>query len=385
MNARFDAVLLARDAEGLFWMARYLERVENIARLVDVTQSFESPGYENDAWLGLIRINADEQSFAERGFSVDASHVKCFYLLDRGNATSVPANLENARTNARTLRPLISTEMWRQINVFHRFVGQLKLHDLEGDALSRVCTKLKEGVQAHTGVTEGTLYRDHGWYFYEMGRLIERADQTTRMLDIKYTTILPRDGEAKRVAELTQWNAVLRAAAGYHAFKRHARAVFSAEDVVHFLLRDPSSPRSVLLCVRRTEAHLDDLRRIYGLGRASEPMELAEYLRELLLEKPIGHILDMGLHDYLDIVQIQIQQLAGSVGRAFFRDWRPEPLPSQSQSQSQSMRDGSQSQSQSQGQSQGHGLLPLEPLAPLQPLQPLRPLRGRDDETEAMT
>ncbi|OYV36480.1 MAG: hypothetical protein B7Z81_07370, partial [Acidocella sp. 20-61-6] len=225
-------------------------------------------------------------------------------------------------------------------NVFQRFVGRITPEDLEGDALSRLCTKLKDGVQAHTGITEGTLYRDQGWYFYELGRLLERADQTTRMLDIKYTALLPRDGEAKRVAELTQWNAVLRAAAGYHAFKRHARASFSAEDVVQFLLRDPSSPRSALLCVRRAESHLDDLRRIYGLSRAGEAIEVAEFLRELLLEKPVSHILAIGLHDYLDIVQIHIQKLAAAIGRAFFRDWRPEapvaevlPLMSQSQTQ----------------------------------------------------
>jgi uncharacterized alpha-E superfamily protein len=333
---RFDTVLLARDAEGLFWMARYLERVENLARLIDVTQSFESPGYESEAWFGLIRINADEKNFSARGFSPDADHVKRFYLLDRGNPTSVPRNIEDARTNARTLRPLMSTEMWRQINVFHRFISHISPEDLEGDSLSRLCTRLREGVQAHTGITEGTLYRDQGWYFYHMGRVIERADQTTRMLDIKYTTILPRDGEAKRVAELTQWNAVLRAAAGYHAFKRHARANFRAEDVVEFLLRDPSSPRSVLLCVRRVEAYLDDLRRIYGLSRSHEALEAAEYLREILTEKAISHILATGLHDYLDVVQIHLQLLAGAIGRAFFRDWRPErPASLQTQSQSQ--------------------------------------------------
>jgi uncharacterized alpha-E superfamily protein len=319
-QTRFDSVLLARDAESLFWMARYLERVENLARLIDVAQSFESPGFETDTWYGLILINSDEQNFAARGFSPEADHVKRFYLLDRGNPTSIPGNLEYARTNARTLRPLMSTEMWRQINMFHRFVGNITPEDLEGDALSRLCTKLKDGVQAHTGITEGTLYRDQGWYFYELGRLVERADQTTRMLDIKYTAMLPRDGEEKRVAELTQWNAILRAAAGYHAFKRRNRASFSVEDVVHFLLRDPSSPRSVLLCVRRAESHLDDLRRIYGLSRAAEGIEVAEYLRELVQEKPIGQILALGLHDYLDIVQIHIQELAAAIGRAFFKE-----------------------------------------------------------------
>jgi uncharacterized alpha-E superfamily protein len=331
-----EPALLARDAEGLFWMARYLERVENLARLIDVTQSFESPGFEADAWWGLIRINADEERFKERGFSADATHIKRFYLLDSGNPSSVPGSLEDARTNARTLRPLMSTEMWRQINMFHRFVTHIGPEDLEGDALSRLCTKLKDGVQAHTGITEGTFYRDQGWYFYELGRLVERADQTTRMLDIKCTALLPRGGrEEKRMAELTQWNAVLRGGAGYHAFKRRARAEFSPEDVVHFLLRDASSPRSVLLCIRRIESHLYDLRRIYGFNAAGEAIEQAEMLRAVLLEKPLGHILNTGLHDYLDIVQIQLQTLAGSIGRAFFRDWRPEPASSQTQVQAQ--------------------------------------------------
>ncbi len=323
MSQLRDPGLLARDAEGVFWMARYLERVENLARLIDVTQSFESPGEETAAWWGLIRINADEQNFLERGFSADAAHIKRFYLLDRGNKTSIPSSVEDARTNARTLRPLMSTEMWRQINMFQRFVARITPEDLEGDALSRLCTRIKEGVQAHTGITRGTMYRDQGWYFYELGRLIERADQTTRMLDIKYTALLPKGAEEKRVAELTQWNAILRAAAGYHAFKRLARAAFSPEDVVHFLLRDPSSPRSVLLCVRRAEAHLDDLRRFYGLAAASEAIELAEILRELLLEKALSHILATGLHEYLDLVQIHLQKLAAAIGRAFFRDWRP--------------------------------------------------------------
>jgi uncharacterized alpha-E superfamily protein len=329
---RLDPPLLARDAEGLFWMARYLERVENLARLIDVAQSFESPGQESETWLGLVRLNADEKDFAARGFAADAEHVKRFYLLDRGNPTSVPANIEAARTNARTLRPLISTEMWRHLNVFHRFVTRITPVDLEGDLLSRLCARLKEGVQAHTGIMEGTLYRDQGWYFYELGRLLERADQTTRLLDIKYHTVA-QDKEARRVAELTRWNAVLRGAAGYHAFKRLARASFSAEDVVAFLLRDPSFPRSVLLCVRRIEGHLDDMRRLYGLLAVNDVLEQIELLRQVLTEKPTGHILDTGLHDYLDMIQLHLQGISAAIGTAFFRDWRPNAGQHQVQEQ----------------------------------------------------
>ncbi len=121
-----------------------------------------------------------------------------------------------------------------QINVFHRdLLAIAPEHDLQGDSLSRLCTRIKEGVQAHTGITEGTLFRDQGWYFYELGRLIERADQTTRLLDIKLPPAGAAAGsEEKRLAELTQWSGVLRAAAGYHAFRRVAPVDFGPEDVV---------------------------------------------------------------------------------------------------------------------------------------------------------
>jgi uncharacterized alpha-E superfamily protein len=266
-----DTPLLARYAESLFWMARYLERVENLARLVDVTQTFESPGREAESWFALVRINADENGFAKRGLAHSADAVKHFYLLDGGNPTSIPASLEAARTNARTLRPLISTEMWMQLNVFHRDMLAITPADLEGDQLSRLCRVIKEGVQTHTGITEGTFFRDQGWFFYQLGRLIERADQTTRLLDIRYHILVPVvASEERRVTELTQWGAVLRAAAGYHAFRRVAPAGFTPEDVVAFLLADTAFPR------RRGAVHRADG---VAAGPVAQPLRAARHRR----------------------------------------------------------------------------------------------------------
>ncbi len=326
---RADPILLARDAENLFWVARCMERVENMARLIDVAQSFESPGREAESWAALVAINADEANFAVwRGVEGEADplEVKRFYLLDATNPTGIPACIEQARTLARTLRPLISTEMWRHINVMHRFVQRIQPIELEGDLLSRLCTRLKEAVQTHTGVTEGTMYRDQGWQFYQLGRQIERADQTTRLLDIKYRLLVPREHEARRVTELTQWNAVLRAAAGYHAFKRLSRGAFNVQDVAEFLLRDPSFARSAVHCVRRCEAHLDDLRRLHHLPGIAPAIERAEYLRAYLLEAPMARILAGDLHGYLDRVQVLLMDLAAAIGRGFFRNWQPAAL-----------------------------------------------------------
>jgi len=319
-----DLPLLARYAEGLFWMARYLERVENMARLVDVTQTFESPGREAESWFALVRINADEDGFAARGVPPTAEAVKRFYLLDRDNPTSVPASLEAARTNARTLRPLISTEMWMQLNVFHRDMTAIAEHELHGDRLSRLCARIKEGVQAHTGITEGTLFRDQGWLFYQLGRLIERADQTTRLLDIRYHLLVPSgSGEERRVAELTQWGGVLRAAAGYHAFRRVAPPGFTPSDVVGFLLTNAHFPRSVALCVEQIEWILGRMRGRWGLRGTAAALERVEELRGGLLGRPIEAIIEDGLHQFLDGVQRDLILLAGEIGTAFFRDWRP--------------------------------------------------------------
>jgi uncharacterized alpha-E superfamily protein len=330
-----ETPLLARYAEGLFWMARYLERVENLARLVDVTQTFEAPGREAESWFALVRINADEENYFKQGRTIDAEQVKHFYLLDATNSTGIPASLEAARYNARTLRPLISTEMWMQLNVFHRDMLAITPADLEGDQLSRLCRVIKEGVQTHTGITEGTFFRDQGWFFYQLGRLIERADQTTRLLDIRYHILVPVvASEERRVTELTQWGAVLRAAAGYHAFRRVAPAGFTPEDVVAFLLADTAFPRSVALCIEQMEWLLGQLRSRYGLRGTVAALERVEELRAAVMGRPVARILEDGLHPFLDGIQRDLILLAAEIGTAFFRDWRPL-AEGQSQTQTQ--------------------------------------------------
>ncbi len=334
MSGHFkETLLLARYAEGLFWMARYLERVENLARLIDVTQTFESPGREEEAWGALLRIHADERRYRDAAGSLEARDIKRFYLLDRNNPTSVPASVEMARANARTLRPLISTEMWLQLNVFHREVIAIEPAELEGDHLNRLCARLKEGIQAHSGITEGTFFRDQGWNFYMLGRLIERADQTTRLLDIKYHLLQARGDEERRVTELTQWGGVLRGVAGYHAFRRVAPAGFEPADVVSFLLSDPSFPRSVTLCVQQVEWHLMQLRSRYGLRGTRAGLERVEEVRAALQSMSALQLVQSGLHEFLDALQRDLILLAGEIGFAFFRDWRPEPSRAQAQSQ----------------------------------------------------
>jgi uncharacterized alpha-E superfamily protein len=331
-----DAPLLARYAESMFWVARYLERVENIARLVDVTQTFESPGRESESWYAMIRINADEEGFAKSGLKPDAEDVKRYYLLDRSNPNRVPSSMEAARTNARTLRPVISTEMWMQLNIMHRELLSIQEADLAGDRLSRLCARIKMGIQEHTGITEGTLFRDQGYFFYMLGRLLERADQMTRLIDIRYHLLVPIGDEQRRVAELTQWGGVLRAAAGHHAFRRIAKPDFKPADVVAFLLTNRAFPRSVLLCVGQMEWHLTQLRQTYGLRGTVPALERVEEVRAALLGRHVDAMIADGLHDFLDALQRDLILLAAEIGTSFFRDWRPLADKPEEQTQMQS-------------------------------------------------
>jgi len=341
--------LLGRYAEGLFWMARYLERVENLARLIDVTQTFELPGRPFDSWYSLVRINADEESFAAPAHGQDAQAVKRFYLLETDNPTSVPSAIEAARMNARTLRPVISTEMWMQLNMLHRDLMHIPESNLSGDQLSRLCSRIKMGVQEHTGITEGTFFRDQGWLFYGLGRAIERADQTTRLLDIHYHLLMPASAEERRVVSLTQWSGMLREAAGYHAFRRVSPAGYTPRDVVRFLLADPCFPRSVLMCVSQMEWQLTQLRSTYGLRGTVPALERTEEVRAGLIARSVDAQIEAGLHAFLDGVQRDLIQLAGEIGTAFFRVWRPlikAEMEEGGQTQRQSV--GGQTQSQTQ-------------------------------------
>jgi uncharacterized alpha-E superfamily protein len=169
--------------------------------------------------------------------------------------------------------------------------------------------------------------------------LIERADQMTRLLDIRYHLLVPAAGEERRIAELTQWNGVLRAAAGYHAFRRVASAGFKPVDVVQFLLTDKSFPRSVALCVEQIEEELSALRSRYGLRGTVAALERVEELRAGLVGRPVEKIIADGLHLFLDGVQRDLILLASEIGTAFFRDWRP-------------LADKEAAQTQTQGQTQ---------------------------------
>jgi len=311
--------LLARSAGNLFWLARYLERVENLARIVEVTETFTRE-YSARNWMSVVQINADEKRFFEKHKVADGPSVVHFYLLDSENPTSVPASLQAAHQNARALRPILSIEMWEQVNVMRNSWRAVSASDLTGPGLMRLCRRLREQCQVSEGIVEGSFSHDEGWHFYRIGKNIERADQTTRLLDIKYHLLLPHVGAVGSALDASQWNALLRAANGYQAFRRVYQGRLSPAAVAGFLLFSDSFPRSATHCVRQIAYLLTQLRSRYRLSGGAAAEDKLDELRAVLSDLPIERIIETGLHEYLDWVQTQLGALTGDIRDGFFPD-----------------------------------------------------------------
>lgn len=303
--------LIARHAESSLWLGRYMERIENLARLLDVTRTFAGDVEDGKNWLSLLRINGDQSAFFAKHATPEAVSVAHFYLLDVENPTSVQSSIRYARENARTLRALISTEMWLQINVFHGRIRALGVADMAPEELSSVCAMLKEGVQAHTGITEGTFYRDQCWHFYMMGRHLERADQITRLIDTKFNALLPSAADA--TIDAGQWNELLRAAAGYHAYRREYPHGYVPREVAGFLLLNAAFPRSAGLSLAQLDWHLTTLRSRYHLRGCAQALARLDNLQTMLASQTVDDILGRGLSPFLDWMQKEIAALHGDI------------------------------------------------------------------------
>ena len=310
-------VLLARYADCIFWLARYIERAENLARILDVNETFSRDSRGGQNWRSIVQLNSDEERFFAAHDTASVHSVVNFYVIDGDNPTSILSAIRSARENARTLRPLISTEMWVQLNVFYNRLPALGEADLVPGRLSALFATIKEACQTHTGITEGTFYRDQAWYFYRLGRYLERGDQTTRLLDSKYY-VLMHDTDVANMVNTGQWLALLRAASGYHAFRLLHQSDLTPWRIAAFLLFNPSFPRSVFLCVREVDAAVTGLKSRYNLRGGNDVAEGLDQLRSILGTRSIEEVLSGGLHEFIDFIQRYLIAITDRLGAAFF-------------------------------------------------------------------
>lgn len=306
--------LVARFADNAFWLGRYLERAENLARIIQINTTYARHDKGAPDWRHIIELFADQKRFLEKYEDFDAKSVLSFYILDQDNYASLVSNISFAREAGRSLRHLISTEMWTHLNMFHTKMKALNGNDIRGDRLGAAMSRLITDCQAFEGITEGTLLRGEAFTFYQLGKYIERADQTTRILDMGYGRIGFDDDDAIVTA---QWHVLLRSVSGYHAFRSRYPGPINPKQIATFLLYDEEFPRAVALCVSRFTLQMRNLQaRTKGVD--DDKLENARRQLEFTLETGPGvRVTPHGLHRYLDQLQRHIGEVATSLRNCY--------------------------------------------------------------------
>lgn len=310
--------MLSRVAESIYWMSRQVERAENLARFLEVTHNLILDQPENlvDAWEPLVQITADNEIFQQRYGEATAETVTQFLAFDAEYSNSMLSSLRDARENARGVRESLSSEAFEQFNDFYHFVCEAAQKPvLESpteffDAVRRIAIQW-------TGVLDSTMPRDLGWHFANVGRLIERADKTSRILDVKYFNLLPRVDDVGTAIDDLQWSALLLAISGFEAYRRKHHLI-SIDKVVEFFLFNESFPRSILFCVTGAEDSLNQIFEISGPDSGGLAKQRTSALCHRLGATQVKEVLDGGMHQFVDSIQIQLNQIGDAMNEDYF-------------------------------------------------------------------
>ncbi|WP_045210737.1 alpha-E domain-containing protein [Desulfonatronovibrio magnus] len=312
--------MLSTDADAVFWMSRYLERTGNIARFLDVNwhMTLDVPGQYGEQWKPLVITTGDKNFFETRYADENKENVIYFLTADDNNPNSILSCLRMARHNAMCIRDIIPTEMWEAINVFYHYVQDAcrdpKLILKQPDTF---CAEVKWRNLTIGGIASDIMGHDEAWRFFRMGRLLERADKTSRILDVKYFMLLPTINHVGTTLDTVQWTALLKAIGGFQAF-RHTHGRILPEKVAEFMILDHEFPRSVLYCLTEAQHCLHDITGT-RIGYFTNPAELQ--LGQIcagLSYHTIDEIFEQGLHEFIDDLQMRLNVLGKAIFETFF-------------------------------------------------------------------
>lgn len=310
--------MLSRVADSIFWLNRYVERAENVARFVDVnlTMLMDNPTSSDQQWEPIVLTTGDLPLFQERYGNATAEKVIQFLTFDDGYANSILSCLRAARENARSIREIISSEMWQQINSFYLMVKSAADRPLESP--SEFFTNVKLASHLFQGLMDATMSHNEGWHFGQIGRLLERADKTTRILDVKYFILLPSPNYVGTTLDELQWMALLKSASAYEMYRKQGRHRITPTGIAEFLILNREFPRSIRFCMMQAER---SLHQITGtpLGAWNNSAERAMgRLTSELDYLTIDDVIQSGLHEFLDGLQIRMNDIGHKIFETFF-------------------------------------------------------------------
>lgn len=310
--------MLARTVENVYWLSRYLERAENTARIIGVNTNLllDLPGGIAPGWLPLVDISGSRAEFdrryAARAPRGEERDVVTFLIADRENPGSVCSSLHFARENARTLREILPNEVWEQLNEFITDCTRNVDAAINKRTRYEFLKKIVIMLQTIAGMLDGTMNRNDAYTFFELGRQLERADMTSRIVDVRSAQLLPAATPELRPFESVQWMSVLKSLSGYQMYRLRMRTRVRRTDVLQFLLRDDQFPRSCQFCLSEMERSLNVLPRSEGV------LDVLATAARFIDKAPLATLDQPGLHELIDRFQLHINNVHDMIAEIYF-------------------------------------------------------------------
>lgn len=310
--------MLSSTADHLFWMARSIERAENTARMLDITykmsllkQATLEPFQE---WNAMLSISGLHFEFSERYKEISAAHVIHFMALDEANPASIYSSLKVARDNARAVRGSITSEMWESLNATWLEIRKVAANGIPSDGVSAFFEWVKERSHLFRGITYGTMLRDEGFRFIRLGTFLERADNTMRILDVKYHILLPSLEDVGGAADYYQWSALLRSVSGFETYRKVYRDVITPRRVAELLILRADMPRSLHACMEEIDIQIQ----LLNGPHSGELQRLSGRLYSELKFGRIEEVMAEGLHEYLTRCLLRLRTLGEAISTTYF-------------------------------------------------------------------
>lgn len=310
--------MLSRTADNLYWIARYMERADTVARLLEVGSRISllpsAHGYRSE-WDSLLHATGMAHAFAQKYGDPVQRNIESFLFFDRDNPSSVASCITAARENGRIVRTALTTQVWDALNTAFQELKQLEREERSKLELSRLTDWTMRHAAMLRGAIDATLLRDDGFNFLNIGYYLERGDNTARLMDVKYYVLLPRVDFVGSGLDNYQWTTLLRAMGAQRAFHWAYGGDVTAMKIADFLIRNPQSPRSLATCTAGLMNHLGRLAMAYG--RETEAQDKARALAAGIESATVDAIFDEGLHEFLTRYIAEAATLANAIHASY--------------------------------------------------------------------
>jgi uncharacterized alpha-E superfamily protein len=306
--------VLSRVAENVYWLARYLERAENSARLINVNSNLllDLPREYRPEWLALVDITGSREIFDKREKRIEERDIVHFLIADLDNPGSILASVRSARENARTLRDVLPNEVWEHMNELFMEIKEELPAALGKRTRFAFLQRIIRAMQTLTGELEGTMSRNDAFTLLTLGRNLERTDMTSRIIDVRSAQLFAADAPGFRPFDTIQWLNLLKSLSGYQMYRLSERTRVSRAAVLEFVLRDPMFPRACLFCLKEVEQALRALPRSTGV------LSVLDGVCRFLADVQIATLDQSGLHELIDRLQLHIIGVHQGIAETYF-------------------------------------------------------------------